>query len=202
MKKSTEARNKFNADFKALRTGDQAKKFDYAGYPARFLFVAAMNPCPCVDAGDPLRQCLCARLRCRSSSRGSRGRYSIGWKFSWACRRWLQRSDVSGRRRVERHDPGAGGGARGPGSASASSGAEVSLRTRTWGRANWHVPLDAATEVVMKSAIECLGPSVHTCHLVLKLARTRPTWWGATRSRRRRLRRRSSTGGGNEERSE
>lgn len=28
MKKSTEARNKFNADFKALLTGDQVKKFD------------------------------------------------------------------------------------------------------------------------------------------------------------------------------
>ena len=29
------------------------------GYPARFLFVAAMNPCPCGYAGDPGRACCC-----------------------------------------------------------------------------------------------------------------------------------------------
>ncbi len=28
-------------------------------YPARFLFVAAMNPCPCGHAGDPSRSCCC-----------------------------------------------------------------------------------------------------------------------------------------------
>src|SRR5690606_10597336 len=28
-------------------------------YPARFLFVAAMNPCPCGHAGDPTRACCC-----------------------------------------------------------------------------------------------------------------------------------------------
>jgi magnesium chelatase family protein len=28
-------------------------------YPARFLFVAAMNPCPCGNAGDESRNCTC-----------------------------------------------------------------------------------------------------------------------------------------------
>ena len=32
------------------------------GYPARFLFVAAMNPCPCGHAGDPAKPCLCPPL--------------------------------------------------------------------------------------------------------------------------------------------
>jgi Mg-chelatase subunit ChlI len=35
-----------------------------------------------------------------------------------------------------------------------------------------HVPLDAATEAVMKSAIERLGLSARAYHRVLKLART------------------------------
>ncbi len=30
-----------------------------ATYPARFVLVAAMNPCPCGHAGDPARQCTC-----------------------------------------------------------------------------------------------------------------------------------------------
>jgi magnesium chelatase family protein len=30
-------------------------------FPARFMLVAAMNPCPCGYAGDPLRECTCAQ---------------------------------------------------------------------------------------------------------------------------------------------
>src|SRR5713226_8680708 len=30
-----------------------------ATYPARFVLVAAMNPCPCGHAGDPVEQCAC-----------------------------------------------------------------------------------------------------------------------------------------------
>jgi magnesium chelatase family protein len=29
-------------------------------FPARFMLAAAMNPCPCGHAGDPVRQCRCA----------------------------------------------------------------------------------------------------------------------------------------------
>ena len=29
-------------------------------YPARFMLVASMNPCPCGHAGDPTRACVCA----------------------------------------------------------------------------------------------------------------------------------------------
>ena len=29
-------------------------------FPARFMFVAAMNPCPCSYYGDPVRECTCS----------------------------------------------------------------------------------------------------------------------------------------------
>jgi magnesium chelatase family protein len=32
-------------------------------YPARLMLVAAMNPCPCGFAGDPVRECVCAAHR-------------------------------------------------------------------------------------------------------------------------------------------
>src|SRR5439155_12582099 len=43
-----------------------------AVFPARFILVGAMNPCPCGFAGDPLRECRCtpqqvARYRGRLS---------------------------------------------------------------------------------------------------------------------------------------
>jgi magnesium chelatase family protein len=44
-----------------------------ASYPARFLLVAAMNPCPCGHWGDPRKSCLCsppAILRYRSRISG------------------------------------------------------------------------------------------------------------------------------------
>ncbi len=34
-----------------------------AVFPARFMLVGAMNPCPCGFAGDPLRECRCTPLQ-------------------------------------------------------------------------------------------------------------------------------------------
>lgn len=34
-------------------------------YPARFMLVAAMNPCPCGFSGDPLRACICSANQVR-----------------------------------------------------------------------------------------------------------------------------------------
>ena len=34
-------------------------------YPARFMLVAAMNPCPCGFSGDPLRPCICSATQVR-----------------------------------------------------------------------------------------------------------------------------------------
>jgi magnesium chelatase family protein len=45
----------------------------YASYPARFMMVAAMNPCPCGYSGDPEKHCCCSHeqiLRYRSRISG------------------------------------------------------------------------------------------------------------------------------------
>src|SRR5437762_10385258 len=34
-----------------------------AVFPARFVLVGAMNPCPCGFAGDPIRECRCTPLQ-------------------------------------------------------------------------------------------------------------------------------------------
>ena len=39
-------------------------------FPARFMFIAAMNPCPCGYYGDPVRECTCSM---RTISRYQKG---------------------------------------------------------------------------------------------------------------------------------
>ncbi|MEP6591864.1 MAG: ATP-binding protein, partial [Gemmatimonadota bacterium] len=143
-------------------------------YPARFLFVAAMNPCPCGHAGDPTRACLCPPL---------------------AVQKYLSRISGPLLDRVDIHlsvPPVAYAEltTRLPAESSAVVRARVeAARTRQLERfrgmpglfANAHmgprelarlVRIDAATEAVLKGAIERLGLSARAYHRVLKLART------------------------------
>jgi magnesium chelatase family protein len=144
------------------------------GYPARFLFVAAMNPCPCGYSGDPLRQCHCPPLTVQKYLARISGPL-------------LDRMDIHLSVPPVAYDDLA---ARGSAEPSAAVRARVeAARERQRDRfkrskgvfANAHmgprelarhVPLDAATEAVMKGAIERLGLSARAYHRVLKLART------------------------------
>lgn len=144
------------------------------GYPARFLFVAAMNPCPCGHAGDSTKPCLCPPL---------------------AVQKYLSRISGPLLDRVDIHlavPPVAYGDlvARTPAESSAVIRQRVErARDRQLRRfhrvrgvyANAHmgprelaryVRVDAPTEAVLKSAIERLGLSARAYHRVLKLART------------------------------
>ncbi|MEO5798802.1 MAG: ATP-binding protein, partial [Gemmatimonadales bacterium] len=144
------------------------------GYPARFLFVAAMNPCPCGHAGDPSRACLCPPL---------------------TVQKYLSRISGPLLDRVDIHlnvPPVAYNDltTRKPAESSATVRARVeAARARQLERfrgmpglyANAHmgprelgklVRIDAATEAVLKGAIERLGLSARAYHRVLKLART------------------------------
>ncbi len=143
-------------------------------YPARFLFVAAMNPCPCGHAGDPQRSCACGPA---------------------AVQRYLAR--VSGplldRIDIHLHVPPVVYGELVAREAAESSavirGRVEAARERQLERfrdvpglyANAHmgpreiarfVPVCPRTEVVLKAAVEKLGLSARAYHRILKLART------------------------------
>lgn len=143
-------------------------------YPARFLFVAAMNPCPCGYAGDPQRECLCPP--------GMVQRY-----FGRISGPLLDRVDIH-----LRVPPVAYGDlvATAPVESSAAVRVRVErARQRQRERfravpgvyANAHmgprelerfVAVEPATATLLRRAVERLGLSARAYHRVLKLART------------------------------
>lgn len=143
-------------------------------YPARFLFVAAMNPCPCGHAGDSTRPCLCAPMSVQKYLARISGplldRVDIHLavppvayddlvdrapaESSAVIRQRVERARERQLRRFHR--------VRGV-YANAHMGPRELAR---------HVRIDAATEQVLKAAIERLGLSARAYHRVLKLART------------------------------
>lgn len=143
-------------------------------YPARFLFVAAMNPCPCGHAGDPQRACCCPPQ---------------------TVDRYLSRISGPLLDRMDIHltvPPVAYADLSGtvPGESSETIRRRVeAARQRQLERfrgidgmyANAHmgprelarfVTVDAPTELVLRRAIERLGLSARAYHRILKLART------------------------------
>jgi magnesium chelatase family protein len=143
-------------------------------YPARFLLIASMNPCPCGFLGDRSRQCSCPPMMVQ------RYRSRISGPL-------LDRVDIHLNVPPVAYDDLA---TRVPGESSATVRARVeAARDRQLVRfrqspgiyANAHmgprelarfVRVDAATEQVLKAAIVKLGLSARAYHRVLKLART------------------------------
>jgi len=143
-------------------------------YPARFLLIASMNPCPCGFLGDVARQCICPPMAVQ--------KYRA--KISGPL---LDRVDIHLNVPPVAYDDLA---ARAPAESSESVRARVeAARDRQLHRfrqapgiyANAHmgprelgryVKIDTATEAVLKAAIVKLGLSARAYHRVLKLART------------------------------
>jgi magnesium chelatase family protein len=143
-------------------------------YPARFLFVAAMNPCRCGHLGDPARDCTCTPMDVQ--------RYQ-----SRVSGPLLDRMDIHLNVPPVAYDDLA---THVPSESSEVIRARVeAARERQLFRfkespgvyANAHmgprelakfVRLDAATELVLKQAIMRLGLSARAYHRILKLART------------------------------
>ena len=143
-------------------------------YPARFLLIASMNPCPCGYLGDASRQCCCPPMAVQ------RYRTRISGPL-------LDRVDIHLNVPPVAYDDLA---ARTPAESSETVRARVeAARDRQLHRfkhlrgvyANAHmgprelakfVRVDTATEIVLKSAIVKLGLSARAYHRVLKLART------------------------------
>jgi magnesium chelatase family protein len=141
-------------------------------FPANFLLVAAMNPCPCGYHGDPLRPCTC------SAHEVARYRKRISGPL-------LDRIDIHLHVPRVEYDKLAD---RRTGEPSAAVRARVeaarAVQLRRFGdprRLNSdmtppeirrYCQLDEAGERVLRAAVERLGLSARAYHRVLKLART------------------------------
>ncbi len=137
-------------------------------YPARFLLVGAMNPCPCGEGGPP------GSCRC---SEAARARYAA--RVSGPL---LDRFDL--RLTVERPDPAALlGGPPGESSAAVAArvaGARALARTRGVGAnaelPGWSLdvvaPLDTAATVVLERELRCGSLSARGLARVRRVART------------------------------
>jgi magnesium chelatase family protein len=143
-------------------------------YPARFLLIASMNPCPCGYLGDSSRQCACAPAavqRYRAKVSGPLlDRIDIHLSvppvaYDDLAARTPAESSATVRGRVEAaRDRQLHRFRRSPGIF-----ANAHMGPREVGR---HVRIDAETELVLKGAVAKLGLSARAYHRVLKLART------------------------------
>jgi magnesium chelatase family protein len=143
-------------------------------YPARFLLIASMNPCPCGYLGDASRQCCCPPMAIQKYRAKISGplldRVDIHMnvpavKYDELATRTAAESSETVRTRVE----------------AARDRQLHRFRGLAGIYANGHmgprelsrfVRVDAATEAVLKRAIVSLGLSARAYHRVLKLART------------------------------
>ncbi len=141
-------------------------------YPARFMLVAAMNPCPCGYYGDPRRQCVCAP--------GAAQRYAQ--KISGPM---LDRIDIFAKVESEAPEKMIAPGTFVPASAEVREkvAAARKLQAARFGRSRTnaemappeikeHCRLDARSEEIMIAAADRFRLSARGIHRVLKLART------------------------------
>jgi magnesium chelatase family protein len=144
------------------------------GFPARFALIAAMNPCPCGNAGEPTRVCTCAEsevLKYRARLSGPLAdRIDMHVTLSAVPAQSLQRpsdgdsSDVI-RARVNR--------SREIQRARFARMANVACNAHASGR--WLLTqgrVDAGAKAVIAEAMETLRLSARGFHRVLRVART------------------------------
>jgi magnesium chelatase family protein len=142
-------------------------------FPAKFMLVGAMNPCPCGHYGDPTRACACPEAAV------SRYKKRLSGPL-------LDRIDLHVEVPRVEYDKLAGDGLAEP---SAAVRARVeAARARQWSRfagtrlgsnaemgikevRRW-CGLDTAGEALLRAAVQQLGLSARAYHRVLKVART------------------------------
>ncbi len=142
-------------------------------FPAKFMLVGAMNPCPCGHYGDPTRACTCAEAAV------SRYRKRLSGPL-------LDRIDLHVEVPRVEYDKLASDGLAEP--SSAVRARVEAARARQWVRLEgtrltsnaemgvkevrrW-CALDPAGEALLRAAVQQLGLSARAYHRVLKVART------------------------------
>jgi magnesium chelatase family protein len=145
-----------------------------AVYPAEFLLIAAMNPCPCGYRGHPTRECLCFPLRIQKYLMKISGplldRFDLQIQLPALKAEELlvdssgaestadvQKRVQAGRQRQEIRI--------GAGNASANAFLKGAALRR-------HCPLNSGTAALLKSAVEKLGLSARAFDRIRRVART------------------------------
>ena len=159
-----------------------------SAFPANFMLIGAMNPCPCGYYGDPSHECTC--------SRGTIDNYQK--RISGPLMDRIdnpRRGAAGGIRKAGRQDAGRIVGRR---ARAGRGGAEAAASTIRWQRFStptpiWAPPKCANTAIwtplggaLIKAAMAQMGLSARAYHRVLKLARTvaRPRRPGGDRDKR------------------
>jgi magnesium chelatase family protein len=142
-------------------------------YPANFILIAAMNPCPCGFAGDPVRECTCSSAAIQRYQKRISGPLldridihldvpRIEYEKLSDSRAGESSAAIRGRVEVAR-------------SLQATRLTGTALRTNADMGAKEvqeHCYLDNASETLMRSAMRQLQLSARSYHRILKLART------------------------------
>ena len=142
-------------------------------FPANFMLVTAMNPCPCGFFGDPARACTCSPMTIQRYQKKISGplldRIDIHLEaprveFEKLADRRAGESSETIRNRVTR--------ARAIQSARYGDGAVLTNADMGPTELDAHVVLDGASEGMMKAAVRQLNLSARSYHRVLKLSRS------------------------------
>lgn len=143
-------------------------------YPARFMLVASMNPCPCGHLNDPMRECVCAPPQVQRYLARISGplmdRIDLHVEvtpvpFDELNRRRDGEASAAVRERVMQAR--AVQAERFAGTPGVHCNAQMSTR-----QVRQHCALDAAGQHLMKMAIQRLGLSARAYDRILKVART------------------------------
>jgi magnesium chelatase family protein len=140
-------------------------------FPAEFMLVAAMNPCPCGHYGDLRRECRC---RFKNTGTGRQGRCWIGSIFmskyrQWSSKIWraprVEESSASIRERVTQ--------ARFVQLQRFSDQSKVTCNARMTPRLlRKYCPLDSESMELLREAVANLSLSARAYDRILKVART------------------------------
>jgi magnesium chelatase family protein len=159
-------------------------------FPANFMLIAAMNPCPCGYYGDSAHECTCSLATVSRYQRRISGplldRIDIHLEvprveYEKLTDDRLGEPSAAVRARVEqaREVQRARFGADGQDGSPASSASQTLRRGQILTNADMgpaevreHCPLDDAGRALLRAAVQQLGMSARAFHRILKLART------------------------------
>ena len=143
-------------------------------FPAQFMLVAAMNPCPCGYYGDSKRECRCSPRQIETTASGSPDRCWTGSTFTARCRSSISGSCPPTRTSANRRKPSASASIAARGIQlerfkKSSNSTNSSMGSR---QVRQHCQLNAESSGYLEHAMEEMNFSARAHDRILKVART------------------------------